>query len=288
MRQHTLALALALASAPLAAEAHPGGTGPSRAPACAEAGVPAGAIRMYEYPMTHHRGMGHGEPHGMDHGQHHGGMDHGEHHAGMGHGQHHGGMDHREHHAGMGHGEHHGGMGHGEHHGGMDHRERHAGPGRGWGHHRHAERWRADRPGSHHRRMMKALRALYGLDLSQEQRAQVEEIHHELERTLWQLEGPLIDERAHLRKLYAASEWDPQAIGKVYAAIFDLRRQRIEATIDAYNRARAALSEEQREQLREWRDRGRRHRGMGPAHMGMPAPGSGDEQAGHGMMAPRQ
>ncbi len=165
--------------------------------------------------------------------------------------------------------------------------EHHAGAGHYGGRHRHGERWRTDRPGSHHRRMMKALRDLYGLDLSDEQRAQVEEIHHELERTLWQLEGPLIDERARLRKLYAASEWDAQAIGKAYAAMFDLRRQRIEATIDAYNRARASLSEEQREQLRERRDRRRRHHGMGPAHMGMSAPRSGNEQAGHGMMAPR-
>ena len=67
----------------------------------------------------------------------------------------------------------------------------------------------------------------------------------------------MFDDETKLRRLYAAQPRDAKAIGAVYGHIFDVRRQMIEATVEASNRAEAVLTEEQREQFkplrRSWR-----------------------------------
>jgi len=105
----------------------------------------------------------------------------------------------------------------------------------------------------------------YGLDLSGEQRKQIGGIHTDLRKRQWALKGEVIDARGQLFELYADDPPDPKQIGAVYGKIFDVRRQMIEAAIDAHNRHRAVLTDEQREQLQQNRP-GHRH---GAMHGGM-------------------
>jgi Spy/CpxP family protein refolding chaperone len=105
------------------------------------------------------------------------------------------------------------------------------------------------------------------LDLTPEQRTKINKIHDELRRKNWETLGKVQDEEAKLRDLYAADKRDPKAIGAVYGSIYALKRQMIEAGIDAHNRMEALLSDAQRAQLKQMRS------GMGPGARGMMGPG---------------
>ena len=89
------------------------------------------------------------------------------------------------------------------------------------------------------------------LDLSNEQRKQINRIHTALRKQHWALQGERIDAQGELSDLYADEPLDGKRIGAAYAKIFDLQRQMIEAAIDARNQHRAVLTEEQREQLQQ-------------------------------------
>ena len=105
------------------------------------------------------------------------------------------------------------------------------------------------------------------LDLTPEQRTKINKIHDELRRKNWEALGKVHDEEAKLRDLYAADKRDPKAIGAVYGSIYTLKRQMIEAGIDAHNRMEALLSDAQRAQLKQMCS------GMGPGARGMMGPG---------------
>lgn len=94
---------------------------------------------------------------------------------------------------------------------------------------------------------------LGGLDLSDEQWARVNKIRDDLRRQNWPLKGKLLDERSALRDLFAADKRDPQAIGKVYGRIFDLREQMIVHRVAAGNAIENVLTAAQREQLKQMR-----------------------------------
>ncbi len=122
-------------------------------------------------------------------------------------------------------------------------------------------------------RMMGAMGAgsIWMLDLSDEQRTTIHKIQDELRKAHWRVMGKVMDESSKLRDLYSEEEWDQKRIGAVYGTIFDLRRQLIEARIDAHNRIVAALTKQQREQLKNIRHGHYRRPGMmGPGmHGGM-------------------
>ena len=105
------------------------------------------------------------------------------------------------------------------------------------------------------------------LDLTPEQRTKINKIHEEQRRKNWEALGKVQDEEAKLRDLYAADKRDPKAIGAVYGSIYTLKRQMIEAGIDAHNRMEALLSDAQRAQLKQMCS------GMGPGARGMMGPG---------------
>lgn len=90
-----------------------------------------------------------------------------------------------------------------------------------------------------------------GVELDGDQRKQMAAIHSGLRKQHWALQGQIMEARDQLFVLYGDETPDPKKIGAVYAKIFDLRRQMIEAAIDAQNRQRAVLTAEQREHLRE-------------------------------------
>jgi len=103
---------------------------------------------------------------------------------------------------------------------------------------------------------MMGLGALQALDLSNEQLGKINQIQDETRRKNWGVMGKLIDEQSHMRDLFLADRRDPAAIGKQAMKIADLRRQMLEASVDAHNRVEALLSKEQREQLRNGYRRG--------------------------------
>jgi SWI/SNF chromatin-remodeling complex subunit SWI1 len=111
---------------------------------------------------------------------------------------------------------------------------------------------------------MGGLGPIWLLDLKPEQRIRLNKIQLDLRKQHWSLAGKNIDSQALLYDLYAAERPDPKKIGQVYAAMFDIRRQMIEAQIDASNRARDILTREQLEKLRLLKQED----GMG-AHHGM-------------------
>ena len=100
---------------------------------------------------------------------------------------------------------------------------------------------------------MMGLGPLYALDLTEQQLAKVTQIQDETRRKNWSVMGKLQDEGAHMRDLFLADKRDPAAIGKQAMKIADLRRQMLEASVDAHNRVEALLSKEQKDQLRSWR-----------------------------------
>lgn len=102
-------------------------------------------------------------------------------------------------------------------------------------------------------RGMMGLGPLYNLDLNDQQLTKINQIQDEVRRKNWSVLGKLQDERAHMRDLFLADKRDPAAIGKQAMKIAELRRQLLEAQVDAHNRIEALLSKEQKEQLRSFR-----------------------------------
>lgn len=115
------------------------------------------------------------------------------------------------------------------------------------------------------------------LDLSDEQRTRINKIFDAERKQHWTVGGKLLDERIKLRDLLYADEPDAKKVGAVYGEIAKLHQQMIEAHVQAANQARAALTAEQRDQLKQWR----RGRMAGPG-MGPPGPAGG----GRGPMGP--
>lgn len=87
------------------------------------------------------------------------------------------------------------------------------------------------------------------LDLDPTQRTKIRALQRELRKSRWQSMGKMMDEKDKLTDLYSAGNRDKAAIGEVYSRIFDLKRQMIEANIEAGNKARAILTEQQRKEL---------------------------------------
>ena len=95
--------------------------------------------------------------------------------------------------------------------------------------------------------------------MSDEQEQQIDDIQHKLRKEHWALMGQMIDVEAELRKAHAADRPDPKAIGAVYGKMFDIKRQMIEAVLEARNNAKDVLTEEQLEKMRKMKHK---HRGM--------------------------
>lgn len=100
---------------------------------------------------------------------------------------------------------------------------------------------------------MMGLGPLQALDLDEQQIGRMNQIRDELRRKNWAAMGKLQDERAQMRDLFLADKRDPAAIGRQSMKIAELRRQLLEARIDAHNRIEALLSKEQKAQLRSYR-----------------------------------
>lgn len=107
--------------------------------------------------------------------------------------------------------------------------------------------------------------AMVGIDLSDEQRARMREIQRELFRQETALREKLYEEYGKLEELFDADKPDPKAVREAYDRIHALRRQKIEARLQAHNRMYDLLTEEQRKL---WNAQRRLGRGMGRGMMG--------------------
>jgi len=99
--------------------------------------------------------------------------------------------------------------------------------------------------------MMPHMDMLATMKLEGEQRSKIAKVFDKLKHDNWLSMGLINDETVKLRDLYDAEKHDAAAIGKVYQAIFDLKRQMIEASIEAENRVDEILTPEQRAQMKE-------------------------------------
>nr|VFJ98016.1 MAG: protein refolding chaperone Spy/CpxP family [Candidatus Kentron sp. LFY] len=90
-------------------------------------------------------------------------------------------------------------------------------------------------------------------NLTDEQRRKIQDISDELRRSHWKSMGEKMEHSAALRRLYEADPLDAKAIGATYAKIFDIKRKMIETDIEANQKAKDVLTDEQRKQLRSWR-----------------------------------
>jgi Spy/CpxP family protein refolding chaperone len=108
------------------------------------------------------------------------------------------------------------------------------------------------------------------LNLSDEQRAKINKIQDELHKKNWDTQGKIMEENTKLRDLYDVDTPDPKKISAVYERIYALKRQTIEASIEAHNKMRALLTKEQQDQLANLR----RGRGMPMGGAGMMGPGA--------------
>lgn len=94
------------------------------------------------------------------------------------------------------------------------------------------------------------------LGLSEQQRAEISRIREESRKSTWDLRGKLIEERVRMQNLHAVEKRDAAEIGRQVMKMAEIRRQLIEASVEAGNRIDALLTKEQKERLRN----------LGPGH----------------------
>jgi len=96
-------------------------------------------------------------------------------------------------------------------------------------------------------------RALWSLDLNDNQRKEVVKVQDELRKKNWELAGKMQDEMAKLRDAYWGSDKrNRSAISAAYKRLGELRQSRIENSLDAADKIEKVLSAEQREQVKRW------------------------------------
>ena len=97
---------------------------------------------------------------------------------------------------------------------------------------------------------MMGLGPINRLDLTDSQRRDLSKIQDELRRTNWSVMGSMHDERAKFRDAMWAGKRDRAAILAASKRMSDLRQQMLENALNAFDKAEALLTPQQREQLR--------------------------------------
>jgi len=98
--------------------------------------------------------------------------------------------------------------------------------------------------------------AFYGLDLSGEQRAKLDQIHEDIQKKRYATAERMAEAASKLNNLLAGDKRDRKAIAAAYKQVSDLRYERLQVRLDAQDRLDAVLTKDQREQLRRSRSRG--------------------------------
>lgn len=88
-----------------------------------------------------------------------------------------------------------------------------------------------------------------GINLSDEQRAKIDEIQREASRKQWDLMGKMHERGFDMHQLFAPGKSDDAAARKAYQSMADAHKQMFEAALEARKRIDGVLTTEQREQL---------------------------------------
>ena len=91
------------------------------------------------------------------------------------------------------------------------------------------------------------------LDLSDQQRDQINKLSDQLRRKHWDIMGKMMDERSKLRDLYAEDKPDAEKVGAVYDEIAKLQKEMVQTRIETGNKIQDVLTPQQQEQLKTWR-----------------------------------
>lgn len=91
---------------------------------------------------------------------------------------------------------------------------------------------------------------LEGLNLTGEQRAQLQPLDDELFRKQWEITGKAIEARRNLRRQSSMEQRDDKAIAEAHKILQELREQRQLAESQTWEKLESILTPEQREQLR--------------------------------------
>ena len=91
------------------------------------------------------------------------------------------------------------------------------------------------------------------LDLTDQQRDEINKLRDQLRRKHWDIMGKMMDERSKLRDLYAEDKPDAEKIGAVYDEIAKLRKEMVQTRIETGNKIQDMLTPQQQEQLKTWR-----------------------------------
>ena len=91
------------------------------------------------------------------------------------------------------------------------------------------------------------------LDLTDQQRDEINKLRDQLRRKHWDIMGKMMDERSKLRDLYAEDKPDAGKIGAVYDDIAKLQKKMVQTRVDSWNKIQDVLTPQQQEQLKAWR-----------------------------------
>ena len=103
----------------------------------------------------------------------------------------------------------------------------------------------------HMGRMGMGYRYLHSLDLSDQQRTDIRNIHKEMRTQQFSLQDKIAEKKDDLHSLYKKDKPNAKKIGAVYKKIFDLKRQQIELAVTTKNKTYDFLNKKQKEKLKE-------------------------------------
>lgn len=92
------------------------------------------------------------------------------------------------------------------------------------------------------------------LNLSEQQRQQINDIQRAMRKQLFPIMDQMRAEQDKIAKLMNAEKRDAKAIGAAYEPVYKLQRDMLKLHIDTANKIDAVLTAEQHKELREWRD----------------------------------
>ena len=101
------------------------------------------------------------------------------------------------------------------------------------------------------------------LELTDKQRELITAIHRDQRKEQMELMDKMMDEMDKIQKLMMADKRDPSVIGKAYEPVFILQRRMIENMVEGMNKMEGVLTEEQKAELKKYRNRGMGYGMMG-------------------------
>jgi Spy/CpxP family protein refolding chaperone len=107
------------------------------------------------------------------------------------------------------------------------------------------------------------------LDLTEAQRDKIYDIQKETRKQQWEIREEMQEAMEKVSKLMHADKRDANAIVAAHKPLYKLNDKMVENRVNAANKIDAVLTKEQRQELREWQQRGRRHGGIGMGGMMM-------------------